>query len=393
MLKSKHMSYQGRYCGKKSENNRGATMTFSYELCKEDGKARAGILHTNRGDVTTPVFMPVGTQATVKTISPKELEEIGAQIILSNTYHLYLRPGHDLIDEAGGLHEFMQWKKPILTDSGGFQVFSLAQLRRMGEDGVTFRSHIDGSSHLFTPENVMAIEEALGADIAMAFDECSPWPAEYEDVLAALERTSRWAKICKESHTGRRGQVLFGIVQGGLFQDLRARSAKELVELDFPGYGIGGLSVGEPKPLMYEILDGTVPLLPKNKPRYLMGVGSPDCLVEGVARGVDMFDCVLPTRIARNGTVFVPGGKLVIRNAEYARDFRPIDANCGCYACQNFSRAYIRHLLKAGEVLGIRLTTIHNLYYLIHLMAEMREAILSGGFAEFRQEFFANWHE
>ncbi len=368
-------------------------MTFWFELLKEDGRARAGILHTNRGDVTTPLFMPVGTQASVKTVSPRELEEIGAQIILSNTYHLYLRPGHDLVDEAGGLHEFMQWKKPILTDSGGFQVFSLSELRRMGEDGVTFRSHLDGSSHLFTPAKVMEIEEALGADIAMAFDECAPYPADYKDVLAALERTSRWAAICKETHTGRRGQVLFGIVQGGLFKDLRKRSVEELTAIDFPGYGIGGLSVGEPKPMMYEILDYISPMMPKEKPRYLMGVGSPDCLVEGVARGVDLFDCVLPTRIARNGTVFVPGGKLVVRNAEYARDFRPIDNNCGCYACQNFSRAYIRHLLKAGEVLGIRLTTIHNLYYLIHLMQDIREAVLTGGFDDFRYEFFAKWRE
>ncbi len=368
-------------------------MTFQYELLHQDGPARAGILHTEHGDVATPLFMPVGTQASVKTISPRELEEIGAQIILANTYHLYLRPGHDLVDEAGGLHEFMQWKKPILTDSGGFQVFSLAQLRRMGEDGVTFRSHIDGSSHLFTPAKVMEIEEALGADIAMCFDECSPYPSDYKDTLAALERTSRWAKICKETHTGRRKQVLFGIIQGGMYKDLRARSAEELIDLDFPGYGIGGLSVGEPKPLMYELMDDLLPRLPEQKPRYLMGVGSPDCLVEGVARGVDLFDCVLPTRIARNGTVFVPTGKLVVRNAEYARDFRPIDKHCGCYACQNFSRAYIRRSFKSGEVLGIRLTTIHNLYYLIHLMQEVRQAILRNGFAEFRQEFFAKWHE
>lgn len=365
-------------------------MPISYTLEKRDERtaARAGLLHTTRGDVRTPVFMPVGTCASVKTVSPHELKELGAQIILSNTYHLYLRPGHELVKEAGSLHDFMSWDGPILTDSGGFQVFSLADLRKINDDGVSFRSHIDGSKHFFTPELVMEIEMALGADIAMAFDECPPWPAEYQQVLDAVERTTRWALRCREAHHHPR-QALFGIIQGGTFQQLREKSASELVAMDFPGYGIGGLSVGEPKPLMYEALDYTVPLLPEHKPRYLMGVGSPDCLIEGVARGVDMFDCVLPTRIARNGTVLVPEGKLVIRNAEYARDFRPIDENCGCYACRNFSRAYIRHLLKANEVLGIRLTTIHNLYYLTHLMDAARQAILDGNFFEFRQDFLA----
>lgn len=368
-------------------------MPVKYTLLKTDEQtaARVGFLETPHGRIETPVFMPVGTQATVKTITPEELTTLGAEIILSNTYHLYLRPGHDLVAEAGGLHQFMHWDKPILTDSGGFQVFSLSDLRKIGEEGVTFRSHIDGSSHLFTPEKVMEIEMALGADIAMAFDECTRYPCTYEEALQALERTTRWAARCKDSHHHPR-QALFGIVQGGTFPELRARSAREIVELDFPGYAIGGLSVGEPKPLMYEILDTTVPLLPADKPRYLMGVGSPDCLVEGVARGIDMFDCVLPTRIARNGTVFVPEGKLVIRNAEYARDFNPIDERCGCYACQNYSRAYIRHLIKADEILGIRLTTIHNLYFLADLMKQIRLAIAQDWFPEFRRLFFEKYH-
>lgn len=365
-------------------------ISYTLEVKDERSLARAGVLHTTRGDVPTPVFMPVGTQATVKTMSPRELKEIGAKIILSNTYHLYLRPGHELIAEAGGLHPFMGWDGPILTDSGGFQVFSLANLRRMGEDGVTFQSHIDGSSHLFTPQKVMEIEMALGSDIAMAFDECAPYPATRKEIITAVERTSRWAKQCKEAHHHDR-QGLFGIIQGGIYPDLRKLSLEQLLPLDFPGFGIGGLSVGEPKPVMYEILEQLTPQMPEDKPRYLMGVGSPDCLVEGVYRGVDMFDCVLPTRIARNGTVFVPEGKLVIRNAEYAHDFRPIQEDCDCYTCQNFSRAYIRHLLKAGEVLGIRLTTIHNLRFLLRLMEQIRNAIVNGNFSEFRLEFFAHY--
>lgn len=367
-------------------------MAFSYTLLKQDGAARAGLIQTAHGEIRTPVFMPVGTQATVKSMTPRDLAEVGAQIILSNTYHLYLRPGHELVAAAGGLHGFMNWQRPILTDSGGFQVFSLAKLRDIGEDGVAFRSHIDGSRHFFTPEKVMEIEEALGADIAMAFDVCSPYPAPREQIAAALEKTTRWAARCKACHT-REDQALFGIVQGGLFHDLRRQSARELIELDFPGYGIGGLSVGEPKPLMYECLDELLPIMPKDKPRYLMGVGSPDCLVEGVARGIDMFDCVLPTRIARNGTVFTRLGKLVVRNAEYARDFSPLEEGCGCYACRNFSRAYIRHLIKANEILGLRLTTIHNLHFLLHLMEEIRQSIMAGTFGEFYKEFFANWQE
>ena len=367
-------------------------MPVSYTLQHTDDKtsARAGILHTPHGDVQTPVFMTVGTCASVKTVSPHELKELGAQIILANTYHLYLRPGHDIVAEAGDLHPFMGWDRPILTDSGGFQIFSLAKLRKLTDDGADFSSHIDGSHHFFTPENVMEIEMALGADIAMCFDECSAYPAEFAKVQKADERTLNWAKRCHDSHSHPK-QALFGIIQGGMYKELREKSAREITALDFPGYGIGGLSVGEPKELMYETLDYTTPLMPVHKPRYLMGVGSPDCLVEGVARGVDMFDCVLPTRIARNGTVMVPEGKLVIRNAEYARDFRPIQEDCGCYACRNFSRAYIRHLIKENEVLGIRLTSIHNLYYLCHLMQDIRNSIFEGSFSELRRDFWRRY--
>jgi queuine tRNA-ribosyltransferase len=336
--------------------------------------------------------MPVGTQATVKTMTPHEVWDLGGRLILSNTYHLYLRPGAGLIREAGGLHRFMGWTGPILTDSGGFQVFSLASLRRIEEEGVWFRSHIDGSEHFFSPEKAVAVQEALGSDIAMVFDQCAPYPCTYEEAREAMERTSRWALRCKEARR-REDQALFGIVQGGVHRDLREKSIKDLVELDFPGYGIGGLSVGEPKDIMYQVLDYTVPLLPREKPRYLMGVGSPDCLLEGVARGVDMFDCVLPTRIARNGTVFTRDGKLVVRNAEYARDFRPLDPECGCYACRHFTRAYIRHLIKANEVLGIRLTTIHNLHFVLELMRNIRRAILEGNFHEYKEAFLARWNK
>lgn len=353
-------------------------------------RARLGKLSTPHGEVETPIFMPVGTQATVKTMTPEEVREVGGRLILSNTYHLYLRPGHELVREAGGLHKFMNWHGPILTDSGGFQVFSLGPLRKITEDGVEFRSHIDGSKHFFTPEKVMEIEQALGADIAMAFDECAPYPCDKEYALAALERTTRWAERCKEAHK-REDQALFGIVQGGVFHDLRERSAKELIDMDFPGYGIGGLSVGEPKEIMYDVLDHLMPIMPKDKPRYLMGVGSPDCLIEGVIRGVDMFDCVLPTRIARNGTVFTHKGKLIVRNAENARDFRPMDEQCDCYACRNYSRAYIRHLIKTDEILGIRLTTIHNLHFIQHLMGKIREAIREDRLLEYRKEFYSHF--
>lgn len=351
-------------------------MVAHFEVLYEskESQARLGRLHLAHGVVETPVFMPVGTQATVKTMTPEELVQVGAEIILSNTYHLYLRPGHDLVAEAGGLHRFMNWPRPILTDSGGFQIFSLAELRQISEEGVTFSSHIDGSRHFISPERSMEIQMALGSDVAMAFDICSPYPREYADAKKDLEITLRWAKRCKDSHR-RDDQALFGIVQGGVYPDLRRRSIEELETIGFPGYGIGGLSVGEPKDLMYEVLEALVPYMPKNKPRYLMGVGSPDCLVEGVLRGVDMFDCVLPTRIARNGTVFTSEGRITIRNAVYARDFRPLDPACDCYTCRNYSRAYIRHLFKAEEILGLRLTTIHNLHYLIRLMHRIREAV------------------
>lgn len=365
-------------------------MCLSYKLLKEDGLARAGTITTTRGEIQTPIFMPVGTAATVKTMAPRELEEIGSQIILSNTYHLYLRPGHELVKEAGGLHEFMNWHKPILTDSGGFQVFSLAKLKDITEDGVMFRSHIDGSKHFFTPESVMEVEQALGADIAMVFDVCSAYPAPKEQVIAALEKTTRWAERCKAVHDHPR-QALFGIVQGGLYKDLRERSAKDIIPMDFDGYALGGLSVGEPHDVMNECMDYTVPLLPKDKPRYLMGVGSPECLVDGVARGIDMFDCVLPTRIARNGTVFTRQGKVVVRNATYARDWGPLEEGCDCYACKNFTRGYIRHLIKANEILGMHLTTVHNLHFLLRLMEEMREHILAGTFQDFYREFFRNY--
>lgn len=359
------------------------------KVCHRTG-ARAGVLTTPHGVVPTPVFMPVGTLATVKTMTPEELVEVGARIILSNTYHLYLRPGHDLIAKAGGLHRFMHWDGPVLTDSGGFQVFSLGDFRQLSDDGVTFRSHIDGSSHFFSPEKAAEIQMALGSDIAMAFDECPPYPCTWEEARRAVERTTRWAERCLKAHRGN-GQVMFGIVQGSAYRDLREASARAITSLDFPGYAVGGLSVGEPKPLMYETLEYTVPLLPDEKPRYLMGVGSPDCLVEGVLRGIDMFDCVLPTRIARNGTVLTSRGKLVVRNAEYARDFRPLDPQCGCYTCRHYTRAYVRHLIKCNEILGLRLTTIHNLHFLISLMDDVRQAILDDRLPEFAKEFLAGY--
>jgi queuine tRNA-ribosyltransferase len=335
--------------------------------------------------------MPVGTQATVKGMSPDELKQIDAQIILSNTYHLHMRPGSDLVRDAGGLHGFMSWDRPILTDSGGFQVFSLSDLRDIKEEGVTFKSHINGSKHFISPEIAINIENNLGADIIMAFDECTPYPAEHSYAKKSLERTTRWAKRCKEAHKNTDKQALFGIIQGGTYADLRVQSAKEIIDIDFPGYAIGGLSVGEPAELMYEMLDVTVPLMPADKPRYLMGVGSPDYLIEGTIRGIDMFDCVLPTRIGRNGTVLTSNGKIIARDAKYARDFSPLDSECDCYACRNFSRAYIRHLLKAQEVLGIRLTTWHNLKFLLDLMKNVRQAIIEDRLGDFRNEFFVKF--
>lgn len=368
-------------------------MAIKYELikkCKQTG-ARLGKITTAHGVFDTPAFMPVGTQATVKGMSPAELKEIEAQIILSNTYHLYMRPGHKLIKEAGGLHSFMSWNKPILTDSGGFQVFSLSDLRNIKEEGVTFKSHIDGSKHFITPEIAIEIQNDLGADIIMAFDECIPYPCEYEYAKRSLERTTRWAERCKNAHKNTDEQALFGIVQGGTYAELRKQSANELLELDFPGYAIGGLSVGEPAEKMYEMLECTVPMLPEKRPRYLMGVGSPDYLIEGAIRGIDMFDCVLPTRIGRNGTVMTSKGKLIVRDAVYAKDFTSLDPECDCYACRNFSRAYIRHLLKANEVLGIRLTTWHNLRFLLNLMKKVRQAIMEDRLGDFRKEFFSSF--
>jgi queuine tRNA-ribosyltransferase len=340
--------------------------------------------------------MPVGTQATVKTLTPDEVRSLGAQIILSNTYHLYLRPGHELIQKAGGLHKFMNWEDPILTDSGGYQIFSLAPLRRVEEEGVWFRSHIDGSEHFFTPEKVMALQLVLGADIAMTLDECIPYPATHAQTKLALHRTTSWAyryQSAFKTALAEKEQVIFGVIQGGTHLDLRRQSSQELIELDFPGYGIGGLSVGEPKEIMYEVLDYTVPLLPAYKPRYLMGVGSPDCLLEGVARGIDMFDCVLPTRLARNGTVYTSQGKLVVRNATWAQDFSPLDPTCNCYTCRNFTRAYLRHLLNAKEVLGIRLTTIHNLFFIFNLMRNIRQAIEDNCFRTFKDEFLRQFRD
>ena len=368
-------------------------MTIKYELIKEasDCNARLGKIHTPHGTIETPIFMPVGTKATVKAMTPEELDEIGSQIILSNTYHLFLRPGHKLIEEAGGLHKFMNWNKPILTDSGGFQVFSLGDLRTITEEGVEFRSHIDGSKQFISPEKSMEIQNSLGSDIMMAFDECAPYPSDWDYVKKSLERTTRWAKRCKDAHKYPEKQGLFGIVQGGMYRDLREQSAKEIIDLDFPGYAVGGLSVGEPADIMNEVLDYTTPLLPKDKPRYLMGVGSPDYLFEAVIRGIDMADCVLPTRIARNGTALTSHGRLVVRNAKYKSDFSPLDHECDCYACKNYTRAYIRHLVNVNEILGARLITHHNLYFLLKLMENIREAIKEDRLMEYREEFYKKY--
>lgn len=368
-----------------------AAITYEHiKTCKQTG-ARLGIVHTPHGSFETPAFMPVGTQATVKTMSPEELKEMGAGIILGNTYHLWLRPGHDVIKEAGGLHKFMNWDRPILTDSGGFQVFSLSEFRKIEEEGVHFRHHLNGSKLFLSPEKAMEIQNALGSDIMMAFDECPPYPATFEYMKASVERTSRWAERCLKAHARPEDQGLFGIVQGGEFEELRKQSAKDLVSLDFPGYAIGGLSVGEPKDVMNRALEFTTPLLPENKPRYLMGVGSPDSLIDGAIRGVDMFDCVLPTRIARNGTLMTSEGRLVVKNAKYERDFGPLDPNCDCYACKNYSRAYIRHLIRAGETFGIRLTSYHNLHFLLRLMEQIRDAIRNDRLGDFREEFFEQY--
>ncbi|ARD47014.1 tRNA guanosine(34) transglycosylase Tgt [Sporosarcina sp. P33] len=368
-----------------------AAITYEHiKTCKQTG-ARLGIVHTPHGSFETPAFMPVGTQASVKTMSPEELKAMNAGIILSNTYHLWLRPGHEIIKEAGGLHKFMNWDRPILTDSGGFQVFSLSKFRDIKEEGVHFRNHINGDKLFLSPEKAMEIQNALGPDIMMAFDECPPFPATHEYMKASVERTSRWAERCLESHARPSEQALFGIVQGGEYEDLRKQSAKDLVSLDFPGYAIGGLSVGEPKDIMNEALEFTTPLLPQDKPRYLMGVGSPDSLIDGAIRGIDMFDCVLPTRIARNGTLMTSEGRLVVKNAKYERDFGPLDPNCDCYTCKNYSRAYVRHLIRAGETFGIRLTSYHNLHFLLNLMEQIRQAIREDRLGDFREEFFEQY--
>ena len=366
---------------------------ITYELVKKDERtgARAGIIHTPHGSFPTPIFMPVGTQASVKGVSPDELHDLGAGIILSNTYHLFLRPGMDLIREAGGLHKFMHWDGAILTDSGGFQVFSLGDLRKITEEGVTFCSHIDGSKKFLSPEVSMEVQMALGSDIVMAFDECVPYPADYNYAKQSTERTIRWLQRCKEAMTAP-NQGLFGIVQGGMYKDLREWSARETTAMDLPGYAVGGLSVGEPKELMYEMLEYSTSLLPQDKLRYLMGVGTPYCLVEGVQRGIDMFDCVYPTRVARNGMAMTWTGRLVMKNAQFTHDHTVLEEGCGCYACRNgYTRAYIRHLVRANEIFGLRLLSLHNLYFLQEFMRRMRQAILEDRFTEFRSDFFNHY--
>ncbi|BBB48230.1 tRNA guanosine(34) transglycosylase Tgt [Pelolinea submarina] len=361
---------------------------FSFELVAQDGSARAGILHTPHGDIHTPIFMPVGTQATVKALTPAQLQELEVQILLSNTYHLYLRPGPDVVADMGGLHKFMDWPKPILTDSGGFQVFSMGTLRAIDEEGVTFKSHIDGSTHRFTPEFSISIQEKLGADIIMAFDEC-PDPQDKEYNMRAMERTHRWAERCLKAKT-RADQALFGIVQGGIFPDLRRQSAEFLASLDFPGYGIGGLSVGESKADMLATIEVVTALLPENKPRYLMGVGTPYDLVESIYRGVDMFDCVLPTRLARHHAAQTLQGRMNLANAAYIRDEHPIDPLCTCYTCTHFSRAYLRHLVSTKEILGATLLSIHNIHTLLELSQRIRESIINHKYSELRQELLRN---
>lgn len=365
---------------------------FSFEVqhIEKHTGARAGVFHTPHGDVLTPVYMPVGTQATVKGVLPRDLKEAGSSIVLSNTYHLYMRPGDEIVKKAGGLHKFMNWDGPILTDSGGFQVFSLTKLNKIKEEGVYFNSHIDGSRHLFTPEKSMSIQENLGADIIMQFDQCSEYGYTHTQAEEAMNLTSRWLERCAAAKS-RDDQVLFPIVQGNMYKDLREESLKRAVSYADCGIGIGGLSVGEPKPLMYEILDFMQPMLPDNMPRYLMGVGSPDCLIEGVIRGIDMFDCVLATRVARNGTAFTSRGKIVVRNGAYKEDFTPLDDECGCYCCKNYTKAYLRHLLNVDEMLGAMLLSLHNITFLHKLMRGLREAIFADSLQDFAKEFYAKY--
>jgi queuine tRNA-ribosyltransferase len=364
-------------------------MSFSFTVIKEDSisSARLGKILTAHGEVDTPAFMPVGTQGTVKSLTPEEIEDLNAEIILCNTYHLYLRPGHEVIARLGGLHSFIHWKRPLLTDSGGFQIYSISTLRKIKEEGVFFRSHLDGSSHLLTPEKAVEVQEALGADIIMCLDECTPYPSSFDYTQGSLSLTTRWAERSKKAHK-RKDQALFGIIQGGMYPDLRKQSAREIVGFDFPGYAVGGLGVGETKDTLHEILDTTVPLIPHDKPRYLMGVGTPQDLLECAKKGIDMFDCVMPTRHARNGMLFTSFGSLVIKNAEHADDPKPIDPQCGCYTCKHYSRAYLRHLFMAKEILSARLNTIHNLYYYLNLMKDLREAIRADRVEEFSCGFY-----
>ncbi len=359
--------------------------------CKQTG-ARLGRVHTPHGTIDTPAFMPVGTQASVKGMSPDEVASMGAGIILSNTYHLWMRPGSELVAKAGGLHRFMNWKGSVLTDSGGFQVFSLARPKDIVEEGVHFRSHLDGSKHLLTPEKSIKIQNDLGADIIMAFDECCPYPSTHDYSARSLERTTRWLDRCIDSHKRPDDQALFGIIQGNMYGDLRAESTKQITSRELPGYAIGGLSVGEPANLMYEMLDVVTPLMPEDKPRYLMGVGTPDYLIEGSIRGIDMFDCVLPTRMGRHGTVLTSHGRKIIRDKQYAESFEPMDDNCDCYACKNFTSAYIRHLLKAREMFGQRLCTWHNIHFLLNLMEKVREAIAEDCLGDFRDSFYKEYY-
>jgi queuine tRNA-ribosyltransferase len=360
-----------------------------FQIVKSDNltKARAGVLHTLHGAVHTPIFMPVGTYGTVKTCTPDELESLGAEIILGNAYHLYLRPGHNIVKKAGGLHKFMSWKRSILTDSGGFQVFSLGANREITEEGTIFKSEIDGSKHFFSPERSIEIQNAIGADIIMNFDECTPYPCDYEYAKNSMELTTRWAKRCSSAHKG--DQLLFGIVQGSVYHDLRRKSAEQLVEMNFDGYALGGLSVGEEKEIMYDMIGFTTPFLPKEKPHYLMGVGTPENLVEAVSLGIDMFDCVMPTRNARNGSLFTSEGTIKIKNAQFKRDFAPLDSKCKCYTCSNFSRAYLRHLFMANEILAHRLHTIHNLHFYLSLMRGIRRSILDGTFFKIKSDINA----
>lgn len=367
---------------------------FSLEIKHVDkkSKARYGVLHTNHGDVEVPMFMPVGTLATVKTLSPEELKQCGAGVILANTYHLSLRPGEDIVNEAGGLHKFMNYPGPMLTDSGGFQVFSLADNRQITEEGVTFKNHLNGAKLFISPERAIEIEEKLGADIAMSFDECCPYPVTHEYMKNSVDRTLRWAKRGKVAHT-KEDQALFGIVQGGEFKDLREYCAKELVKMDFDGYSIGGTSIGEPKDVMYKMVSYAVSYLPEDKPRYLMGVGSVDEILDGIEKGVDMFDCVLPTRIARHGALMTSKGRVNIRDKKYERDFTPLDEECDCYCCKNYTKAYLRHLYKCDETFGKRLLSIHNIRFLIHMMEEARLAIKEDRFVEFKKDFLDKFND